>query len=94
VPVPELAKMAGLSPSAFHHRFRAVTAMSPLQFQKRIRLQEARALLIAGADDVARVGSLVGYASPTQFNREYRRLFGYPPGRDAERLRSSSLRSV
>jgi AraC-like DNA-binding protein len=87
-PVPELAKMAGLSPSAFHHRFRAVTAMSPLQFQKRIRLQEARALLIAGADDVARVGSLVGYASPTQFSREYRRLFGWPPGRDAERLRA------
>lgn len=56
VPVPELAKMAGLSPSAFYHRFRAVTAMSPLQFQKRIRLQEARALLIAGTDDVARVG--------------------------------------
>jgi transcriptional regulator GlxA family with amidase domain len=65
------------------------TLLSPLQFQKRIRLQEARALLIAGADDVARVGSLVGYASPTQFNREYRRLFGYPPGQDAERLRET-----
>jgi transcriptional regulator GlxA family with amidase domain len=90
-PVAELAKMAGMSSSAFHHRFRAVTAMSPLQFQKRIRLQEARALLIAGADDVARVGSRVGYASPTQFSREYRRLFGYPPGRDAERLRAAPL---
>jgi AraC-like DNA-binding protein len=90
IPVPELARMAGMSPSAFHHRFRAVTAMSPLQFQQRIRLQEARALLIAGADDVARVGARVGYASPTQFNREYRRLFGHPPGRDAERLRSSA----
>jgi AraC-like DNA-binding protein len=89
MPVPELARMAGLSPSAFHHRFRAVTAMSPLQFQKRIRLQEARALLIAGTDDVARVGARVGYASPAQFNREYRRLFGAPPGRDAERLRSA-----
>jgi AraC-like DNA-binding protein len=87
--VPELARMAGLSPSAFHQRFRAVTAMSPLQFQKRIRLQEARALLIAGAGDVARVGAQVGYASPTQFSREYRRLFGFPPGRDAERLRES-----
>ena len=87
--VPDLARRAGLSPSAFHQRFRAVTAMSPLQFQKRIRLQEARALLIAGADDVARVGSRVGYASPTQFSREYRRLFGEPPGRDAERLRES-----
>ena len=90
-PVPQLAKLAGMSPSAFHHRFRAVTAMSPLQFQKRIRLQEARALLIAGTGDVARVGSRVGYASPAQFNREYRRLFGFPPGRDAERLRSASL---
>jgi AraC-like DNA-binding protein len=87
--VPELARLAGMSTSAFHQRFRAVTAMSPLQFQKRIRLQEARALLIAGTGDVARVGSLVGYASPTQFSREYRRLFGYPPGRDAERLRAS-----
>jgi AraC-like DNA-binding protein len=91
MPVPELARMAGMSPSAFHHRFRAVTAMSPLQFQKRIRLQEARALLVAGTGDVARVGSRVGYASPAQFNREYRRLFGCPPGRDAERLRSASL---
>ncbi len=70
-----------MSASALHRHFRAVTAMSPLQFTKRIRLQEARALLIAGADDVARVGSQVGYASPTQFSREYRRLFGYPPGR-------------
>ena len=92
VPVPELARLAGMSPSAFHHRFRAVTTMSPLQFQKRIRLQEARALLIAGRDDVARVGSQVGYASPTQFSREYRRLFGYPPGRDAEQLRQNIRR--
>lgn len=89
MPIAGLARLAGMSPSAFHHRFRAVTAMSPLQFQKRIRLQEARALLIAGTDDVARVGSLVGYGSPTQFSREYRRLFGYPPGQDAERLRES-----
>ncbi|MGH3253647.1 MAG: AraC family transcriptional regulator N-terminal domain-containing protein [Trebonia sp.] len=91
MPIPDLARLAGMSPSVFHHRFRAVTAMSPLQFQKRIRLQEARALLVAGTDDVARIGSRVGYASPTQFNREYRRLFGYPPGKDAERLRSCTL---
>lgn len=61
--------------------------MSPLQFQKRIRLQAARARLIAKADDVASVGFEVGYDSPSQFSREYRRFFGAPPGRDAERLR-------
>jgi AraC-like DNA-binding protein len=85
--IEELARLAGLSPSAFHRHFRAVTAMSPLQFQKRIRLQEARSLLVADAGDVAGVGHLVGYDSPSQFNREYRRLFGAPPGQDAARLR-------
>ncbi|MFD9002431.1 AraC family transcriptional regulator N-terminal domain-containing protein [Streptomyces sp. NPDC059582] len=85
-----LARLAGMSPSAFHRHFRAVTAMSPLQFQKRIRLQEARSLLIARAGDVAGVGHLVGYDSPTQFSREYRRLFGAPPGQDAARLREDS----
>lgn len=86
--IDELARLAGLSPSAFHRRFRAVTALSPLQFQKRIRLQEARELLVADAADIAAVGHLVGYDSPSQFNREYRRLFGAPPGRDAARLRT------
>ncbi|MFI7127386.1 AraC family transcriptional regulator N-terminal domain-containing protein [Nonomuraea sp. NPDC050153] len=88
--IEELARLAGMSPSAFHRHFRAVTAMSPLQFQKRIRLQEARALLIARPDDVAGVGHLVGYDSPSQFSREYRRLFGAPPGQDAARLRADS----
>ncbi|MFI5910616.1 AraC family transcriptional regulator N-terminal domain-containing protein [Dactylosporangium sp. NPDC051541] len=88
--VADLAHLAGLSPSAFHRHFRAITAMSPLQFQKRIRLQEARALLTANADDIAGVGHLVGYDSPSQFNREYRRLFGAPPGQDAERLRATT----
>jgi AraC-like DNA-binding protein len=88
--ISDLARLAGMSPSAFHRRFRAVTAMSPLQFQKRIRLQEARSLLVARAGDVARVGHLVGYDSPTQFNREYRRLFGAPPGQDAARLRADT----
>jgi transcriptional regulator GlxA family with amidase domain len=64
--------------------------MSPLQFQKRIRLQEARSLLLARPDDVAGVGHLVGYDSPSQFNREYRRLFGAPPGQDAMRLRAAA----
>ena len=62
--------------------------MSPLQFQKRIRLQEARSLLLARPDDIAGVGHLVGYDSPSQFSREYRRLFGAPPGQDAARLRT------
>ncbi|WNG89934.1 AraC family transcriptional regulator [Mycobacterium sp. ITM-2016-00317] len=84
--IAELASMAGMSPSAFHRHFRAVTAMSPLQFQKQIRLQEARNLLLSRAGDIAGVGHLVGYDSPTQFSREYRRMFGAPPGRDAARL--------
>ncbi|MFG1921850.1 AraC family transcriptional regulator N-terminal domain-containing protein [Cryptosporangium sp. NPDC048952] len=90
--IDDLAQRAGMSPSAFHRRFRALTAMSPLQFQKRIRLQEARALLVADAGDVARVGHLVGYDSPSQFSREYRRQFGAPPGQDATRLRTAEAR--
>jgi len=88
--ISDLARLSRMSPSAFHRNFRAVTAMSPLQFQKRIRLQEARSLLAAHPGDVAGVGHLVGYDSPTQFNREYRRLFGAPPGQDAARLRVGS----
>ncbi|WP_238598497.1 helix-turn-helix transcriptional regulator [Saccharothrix sp. ALI-22-I] len=90
VRVEDLARLAGMSPSAFHRHFRAITAMSPLQYQKRIRLQEARALLVARAGDVVGVAHLVGYDSPTQFNREYRRLFGAPPGQDAARLRADT----
>ncbi|MBE1501421.1 AraC-like DNA-binding protein [Amycolatopsis lexingtonensis] len=88
--IEELARLSDLSASAFHRHFRAVTAMSPLQFQKRIRLQEARSLLLADSGDVAGVGHLVGYDSPSQFNREYRRLFGAPPGQDAARLREAA----
>jgi AraC-like DNA-binding protein len=90
VRMADLARLAGMSQSAFHRHFRAITSMSPLQFQKRIRLQEARSLLLGRPDDVAGVGHLVGYDSPTQFNREYRRLFGAPPGRDAARLRTAA----
>ncbi|HLY58881.1 MAG TPA: AraC family transcriptional regulator [Stellaceae bacterium] len=85
--IDELAQVAGMSPSSFHRHFRAVTSMSPIQFQKQIRLQAARARLIANAEDVATVGFEVGYDSPSQFSREYRRLFGSPPGKDAGRLR-------
>lgn len=85
--VEDLARLAGMSVSAFHRQFRSVTAMSPLQFQKRIRLQTARTMLSAHPGDVAGIGHSVGYDSPSQFNREYRRLFGLPPGQDAARLR-------
>lgn len=84
--IGDLAAMAGMSTSAYHRHFRSITELSPLQFQKRIRLQEARALLVAESGDIAGVGHLVGYDSPTQFSREYRRMFGAPPGRDAARL--------
>ncbi|MFG1931301.1 AraC family transcriptional regulator N-terminal domain-containing protein [Mycobacterium sp. NPDC048908] len=88
--IEDLARLCGLSTSAFHRHFRAVTAMSPLQFQKRIRLQQARAMLVAHPGDIAGAGHRVGYDSPSQFTREYRRLFGAPPGRDAERLRADT----
>ncbi len=88
--IPDLAALAGMSPSAFHRHFRATAAMTPLQYQKSIRLQEARSLLVAGAGDVVGVAHLVGYDSPSQFNREYRRVFGAPPGQDATRLRADS----
>jgi len=76
-----------MSPSALHSHFKAVAAMSPIQYQKRLRLQEARRLLMSGAASAEAVAYEVGYASASQFNREYVRLFGQPPRRDAERLR-------
>jgi len=85
--VEELAALATMSVSSFHRHFRAVTAMTPIQFQKQIRLQEARSRLLADAEDVAAVGFAVGYDSASQFSREYSRMFGAPPGRDAARLR-------
>ena len=85
--VDELAQLAGMSAPSFHRHFRAVTALSPLQFQKQIRLQEARRLLLSQNADAARVAFDVGYESPSQFSREYRRLFGAPPGVDTQRMR-------
>ncbi|MEU3854871.1 AraC family transcriptional regulator [Streptomyces sp. NPDC029554] len=87
--VEDLARTAGMSVSAFHRNFHAVTGMSPIQFHKRIRLQEARLLLADRPSDVTGVGHTVGYASSSQFTREYRRLFGMPPSQDAARLRGT-----
>ncbi|MFC8800984.1 AraC family transcriptional regulator N-terminal domain-containing protein [Promicromonospora sp. NPDC057138] len=80
--VEELARRAGLSTSAFHRTFKTVTGSSPLQFQKQLRLVLARQMLVAQDISVARAAFAVGYESAAQFNREYRRLFGAPPGRD------------
>jgi transcriptional regulator GlxA family with amidase domain len=84
--IADLADAVGVSVATLNRHFRAVTAMSPLQYQKNLRLQQARLRLIAEPDDVAAVGYAVGYESPSQFSREYRRLFGEPPGRDVSRL--------
>ncbi|GIE35397.1 AraC family transcriptional regulator [Actinoplanes italicus] len=81
--VEELAQLAGMSVSAFYRNFQSVTAMSPIQFQKQIRLQQARLLLATRPGDVTGVSRHVGYESPSQFSREYRRQFGAPPSRDA-----------
>ena len=88
--IEDLAQALGMSVSGFHHHFRALTAMSPLQFQKQIRLQEARRLLLAGMADAAGAGYQVGYDDPAHFNREYKRMFGAPPMRDVERLRGTA----
>ncbi|MDD0841313.1 AraC family transcriptional regulator [Pseudomonas sp. Gutcm_11s] len=87
--IDELARLSNLSTSTLHHRFKAVTAMSPLQYQKQLRLQEARRLMLCENLDVSSAGYKVGYESPSQFSREYSRLFGEPPVRDLARLRSA-----
>jgi AraC-like DNA-binding protein len=84
--IGHLAAEAGMSASSFHHHFRAVTAMSPLQYRMQIRLQEARRLMVSEGLEAARVG----YDSPSQFSRDYRRTFGAPPLKDAARLPASS----
>jgi len=84
--VEALAELAGMSAASFHRHFKAATAMSPLQYQKCLRLQQARRLLIAN-QDATRAAYAVGYESASQFSREYARLFGAPPARDAVRLR-------
>lgn len=85
--IEDMARELGMSVSGFRHHFRAVTAMSPLQFQKRLRLQEARRLMLAEDLDASSAGYRVGYSDASHFTREYKRLFGEPPIRDVERLR-------
>jgi AraC-like DNA-binding protein len=92
LPIEELARLSAMSVTSFHRHFRAVALMSPLQYLKQIRLQEARARLLVHADDVASVGHAVGYDSPSQFSREYKRAYGSPPGQDARLLRAASKR--
>jgi AraC-like DNA-binding protein len=86
--IDELAQRVHLSPSTLHQRFKAVTAMSPLQYQKQLRLQEARRLLISEDSDVSSTSYRMGYESPSQFCREYSRLFGASPLKDVARLRA------
>jgi AraC-like DNA-binding protein len=77
-----------MSPSSFHHRFKEVTAMSPVQFQKQLRLHEARRLMLTEGLEASAAAHKVGYESPSQFSREYRRLFGAPPRREIDALRA------
>jgi AraC-like DNA-binding protein len=88
-PAARLARELGMSVSGFHH-FKAVTTLSPLQFQKRLRLQEARRLLLGADLDAASAGYRVGYHDAAHFNREYKSLFGVPPMRDVQRLRDAA----
>ena len=86
-----LCQVANMSPASLHRHFRVVTAMSPLQYQKQVRLQEARRLLLSEGQDAATAAFHVGYASPSQFSREYSRTFGKPPRQDAAQLRALSV---
>jgi AraC-like DNA-binding protein len=86
--IDELASIAKMSPSAFHRQFKAITAMTPLQYQKQLRLLEARRLIVTDAANVETAAFQVGYESPSQFSREYSRMFGAPPRRDVSALRA------
>lgn len=88
--IEDLAEMANMSVSSFHRHFKEVTAMSPLQFQKQLRLYEARRLLLSESADAAEIAFRVGYESPSQFSREYCRMFGLPPKEDMKRVRGAT----
>jgi AraC-like DNA-binding protein len=89
VRVEEVAQAVHMSPSTLHHHFKQVTAMSPLQFQKHLRLHQARRLMLTEGLDAAAAGHQVGYESPSQFSREYRRLFGAPPRAEIQTVRQA-----
>ena len=92
--IESLAQELGMSVSGFHHHFKEVTAMSPLEFQKQLRLQEARRLMLGEGFDATSAGYRVGYNDVSHFTREYKRLFGEPPMRDVERLRGVVMESA
>lgn len=89
--IEKIAREASMSASSLHHHFKSITAMSPLQYQKQLRLQEARRLMLGQAMDAATASFHVGYESPSQFSREYSRVFGAPPSRDIARLKQGSM---
>ncbi|MCQ6562765.1 AraC family transcriptional regulator [Paenibacillus mendelii] len=92
--IEELADTANMSISSFHRHFKEITAMSPIQFQKRLRLQEARHLLLSESADAADVAFRLGYESASQFSREYSRMFGFPPREDIKRLKAQFDQSI
>ena len=92
--IEELAARVQMSTPTLHHHFRQLTAMSPLQYQKRLRLHEARRLMLGEDLEAALAASRVGYYDPSHFNREYKSLFGVPPMRDIQRLREEALESA
>jgi AraC-like DNA-binding protein len=92
--IERIARELGMSVSGFHHHFKSVTAMSPLQFQKQLRLQEARRLMLGENLDATSAAYRVGYEDASHFNREYKRLFGAPPMRDVERLREAAVDNI
>lgn len=94
VSIEALAGVAGMAPSTFHRHFKAFTSLSPLQYQKRLRLYEAQQFLLRGEGDVNSAAYAVGYQSPQQFNRDYKRLFGATPGRSARAARQSIYASL
>jgi AraC-like DNA-binding protein len=92
--IDEVAAEAGMSTSSLHAHFKAITHLTPLEYQKQLRLQEARRLMLAGGTTASAAGFAVGYESPSQFSREYRRLFGAPPRLDIDRLQDAPMASM
>ena len=92
--IATLARLASMSPASLHRQFKALTAMSPLQYQKQIRLQEAQHLMVSKCTDAASAGFAVGYGSPSQFSREYHRMFGTPPRQHMNQVRSLGRASL